>query len=139
MKGVTAFGAGLVFAVGLCLAGMTWPTKVIGFLDFSGSWDPSLAFVMLGAIGVHALFVRYAKRMVRPRFESSFAIPVERRVDGALIAGAAIFGVGWGLSGYCPGPAVVSVAAFGRPALVFVLAMVSGMLVFKWSGVAGNA
>jgi uncharacterized protein len=131
MKGLTAFGSGLVFAVGLCLAGMTLPTKVIAFLDITGSWDPSLAFVMLGAIAVHAPFARGARRMGRPRFESCFSLPVDRDVDGALVAGAAIFGVGWGLSGYCPGPAVVSLAVFGRPTVVFVAAMVSGILLFQ--------
>jgi uncharacterized membrane protein YedE/YeeE len=138
VKALTAFASGVLFAVGLCVSGMTHPSKVIAFLDFTGQWDPSLAFVMLGAIGVHALFVRYAVRVGRPLFDSAFALAEGRSVDGELVAGAAIFGVGWGLAGYCPGPAVVSVAAFGHNALTFVAAMVFGMLLYRLAPVGDS-
>ena len=139
MKALTAFASGVLFAAGLCLSGMTHPSKVIAFLDVTGQWDASLAFVMLGAIGVHAVFVRYAVRMGRPRFDSRFALPEKRSVDGELVVGAAIFGVGWGLAGYCPGPAVVAVAAFGHNALTFVAAMVFGMLLYRLVPVSGDS
>jgi uncharacterized membrane protein YedE/YeeE len=124
---VACFACGLVFALGLGLSGMTQPTKIIGFLDVTGAWDPSLAFVMVGAIGVHFVFVRVARRTREPLFGGAFAWPSKTAVDGRLIAGAALFGVGWGIAGYCPGPAVVSAASLGAGALVFVAAMAAGM------------
>ncbi len=123
---VTAFGCGLLFALGLGLSGMTQPSKIIGFLDVAGPWDPSLAFVMLGALGVHFLFVRRAQRGGTPRFASSFSWPAPAAVDARLVAGAAIFGVGWGLSGYCPGPALVSLVTLTPAVLLFVSAMAVG-------------
>ena len=125
---VTAFACGLVFALGLGLSGMTQPSKIIGFLDLAGPWDPSLAFVMIGAIGVHFLFVRRARRTPFPRFAARFSWPVTARIDARLVAGAAIFGVGWGLAGYCPGPALVSLATLGPGVIVFVAAMAVGVL-----------
>ncbi len=121
-----AFACGLVFALGLGLSGMTRPSKVLGFLDVLGDWDPSLAFVMAGAIGVHFLFVRWARRTPSPRFGSRFSWPPERALDARLVAGAALFGVGWGLAGYCPGPALVALGSFAPGVLLFVAAMAAG-------------
>jgi uncharacterized membrane protein YedE/YeeE len=124
-----AFAAGLLFGVGLVLSGMTQPQKVLGFLDVFGRFDASLLFVMGGAVGVHALAYRLITRRNAPLFASVFALPTRRDVDAKLLLGAAIFGVGWGLSGYCPGPSIVSLAAGATPVVVFVLAMLAGMLI----------
>ncbi len=124
-----AFASGLVFALGLGLSGMTRPSKVLGFLDVAGSWDPSLAFVMVGAIGVHFLFVRRARRRASPRMAPRFTWPPEGRIDARLLAGAALFGIGWGLAGYCPGPSLVALASFGPGVLLFVSAMAAGTLI----------
>lgn len=120
--------AGLLFGVGLAISGMTLPSKVIGFLDITGDWDPSLAFVMGGAIGVHALLLRLVDRRKAPLFNASFCLPITRGVQGSFVLGAAIFGVGWGLAGFCPGPALVSAAANAPSAVLFVAAMCVGML-----------
>jgi uncharacterized protein len=122
-----AFASGLVFAFGLGLSGMTRPGKILGFLDVAGAWDPSLALVMVGAVGVHFLFVRRARRRASPWLAPRFAWPPERRIDARLLAGAALFGIGWGLAGYCPGPALVALASFGPGVLLFVSAMAVGM------------
>lgn len=127
MRRLAALGSGLLFGVGLILAGMTDPAKVRGFLDFAGAWDPTLAFVMAGAIGVHAPLLYVIRRRERPLFASSFDIPSANRVDGRLIAGASIFGAGWGLAGICPGPAIVSLGLGLPTALVFVVGMVIGI------------
>lgn len=119
---LAAFAAGALFAVGLGVSGMTLPSKVIGFLDVTGDWDPSLAFVMVGAIGVYAAFLRLFPRRAAPP-----SIAASRPIDRRLIAGAALFGIGWGLSGYCPGPALTSLVTLTAPALIFVGAMVMGM------------
>lgn len=120
MSRASALGAGLVFGVGLCVAGMTQPAKVVAFLDVAGAWDPSLALVMAGAIGVHAPALWWIDRRHGGVYASRGA------VDARLVAGAAVFGVGWGLGGYCPGPAVASVGAGSLTALVFALAMFVG-------------
>jgi uncharacterized protein len=124
-----AFASGLVFALGLGLSGMTRPSKVLGFLDVAGSWDPSLAFVMVGAIGVHLLFVRRARRAASPRMAPRFTWPPEGRIDVRLLAGAALFGIGWGLAGYCPGPSLVALASLGPGVLLFVSAMAAGTFI----------
>jgi uncharacterized protein len=124
-----AFGAGLLFGIGLVVSGMTQPQKVIGFLDLFGQFDPSLMFVMLGAIAVHAVAYRFSVRRGRPLFAPAFEWPSRRNVDRKLLLGAAVFGAGWGLGGYCPGPAVVSLPGGGWQALSFVLAMLAGMWV----------
>jgi uncharacterized membrane protein YedE/YeeE len=114
---VVAFLAGLVFAVGLALAGMTMPSKIVAFLDVTGAWDPSLALVMLSAIGVYLPVHRAVRRRGRPVLAGAvLSVPSETAIDGRLVGGAAIFGVGWGLSGLCPGPAIVSVGAACRGA-----------------------
>jgi uncharacterized membrane protein YedE/YeeE len=126
---LVAFVAGVVFAVGLGISGMTQPSKIIHFLDFTGGWDPSLAFVMVGAIGVHVMFARRAKRTTAPWFAPSFALPLATGLDRRLLLGAAMFGVGWGTAGYCPGPAIVSVVTLDPTALSFVAAMLAGMVI----------
>jgi uncharacterized membrane protein YedE/YeeE len=126
----SAFVTGLCFGVGLILGGMTLPSKVVGFLDVTGDWDPSLAFVMGGALVVHLALYRWILRRPAPLLDVRFHLPTRRDLDPRLFAGAAIFGAGWGLAGYCPGPALVSVAAGSRP-LTFVAAMIAGMLLFK--------
>lgn len=124
-----AFVSGVVFALGLGLAGMTRPSKILAFLDVAGPWDPSLAFVMVGAIGVHFLFVRVARRSASPRLAPRFAWPLEKRIDGRLLLGAALFGIGWGLAGYCPGPSLVSLASLAPGVMLFVSAMAVGTFV----------
>lgn len=126
-----SFVSGLVFAVGLALSGMTQPAKVLGFLDVSGTWDPSLAFVMMGAIGVHALCYRFIRRRPAPIFAPEFALPTSQRVDAPLLLGAALFGVGWGLGGFCPGPALTSLVTGAPKVLVFVGAMLAGMYLHR--------
>lgn len=128
MKTVVALLAGVVFGVGLLLSGMVTPATVVGFLDITGAWDPSLAFVMAGAIGVHAPFVWLARRRQAPLFDTTFHWPQASKIDPPLVAGAAIFGIGWGISGYCPGPALVSLGTGATPVLVFVGAMIAGTL-----------
>jgi uncharacterized membrane protein YedE/YeeE len=137
MKAIgAAFFAGILFAIGLCVSGMTNPAKIIAFLDFAGAWDPSLAFVMAGAVGVHAVASRMALRAPRPVWSSRYFLPTRRDVDLPLIAGAAIFGLGWGIAGYCPGPAVVSLVAPSPGLVTFVLAMAVGTLALPLSRAA---
>jgi uncharacterized membrane protein YedE/YeeE len=126
---LVAFVAGLLFAVGLGIAGMTSPAKVLAFLDmFGGSWDPSLMFVMGGAILVYAPVYRLLKDRDAPKFAERFHWPTANDIDVKLVLGAALFGIGWGLSGLCPGPALVAVVTGAVPLLVFVAAMLAGML-----------
>jgi len=118
---------GLVFGVGLIIAQMTNPAKIIGFLDISGQWDPSLAFVMAGAVVVFSIAYLLALRRHAPLFEERFIVPEKTRLDKPLVIGSLIFGAGWGLAGFCPGPAIVS-SGFGDPRVwAFVVAMFAGM------------
>jgi len=117
---------GVLFAVGLLVSGMTEPAKVTAFLDITGAWDPTLAFVMGGAILVHAPIVRLVRNRHQPVFADRFHWPTQHTIDVRLVAGAAIFGVGWGLSGY-PGPALVGLAGAAPAAVVFVGAMLAGI------------
>jgi uncharacterized protein len=126
---VAAFVSGVLFAVGLAVSGMTKPSKVIGFLDVFGEWDASLAFVMMGAIAVHLAAGRLILRRRSPLFERSFHLPTRKDIDRRLVVGAAVFGVGWGLGGFCPGPALVTAASGAAAALVFVVGMIAGMKV----------
>jgi uncharacterized protein len=130
--GVTAFASGLLFSAGLLLSGMTQPSKVLGFLDLAGDWDPSLMFVMGGAIAVHFFFARRALRPgAHPLFAADFERPTQTAIDTRLLAGAAIFGIGWGMSGYCPGPALVSVVTLSSKTVAFVLAVAVGTLAMR--------
>lgn len=119
--------AGLLFGAGLAFGGMTQPRKVIGFLDFGGAWDPSLAFVMASALAVHVLAYRFIRGSAAPLFADEFAVPKLRQLDWRLISGSAVFGIGWGLAGYCPGPAIVSLGAGSIQAVVFIPALFLGM------------
>jgi uncharacterized protein len=131
MRVFSALVAGALFGVGLLTSGMVRPDKVLGFLDVAGQWDPSLAWVMVGAIGVHLLLRRLILRRARPLLSPSFQLPSKRRVDSPLVAGAAIFGVGWGLGGYCPGPSLVTAATGTLSPLLFVGGMLLGMVLTK--------
>ncbi|MEM7159762.1 MAG: YeeE/YedE family protein [Myxococcota bacterium] len=135
----TALLCGVVFGLGLGLAGMTNPAKVLSFLDVTGDWDPSLAFVMAGAIAVYAPAYRLVTRRSAPHLGPRFHLPTRRDIDARLVVGALLFGAGWGLGGFCPGPALVSAAGLGRSALVFTVAMVFGMAVFSWGQHHGDA
>ncbi len=126
---LVAYLAGALFGAGLLLAGMTDPARVLGFLDVLGDWDPTLAFVMIGAIAVHATTYQLIRRRPSPLFDSTFHLPTRNDLDARLLAGAALFGVGWGLAGFCPGPALVAAASGASTALVFVAAMIAGMFV----------
>jgi uncharacterized membrane protein YedE/YeeE len=131
MNPLSAFIAGVMFAAGLCISGMTRPEKVLGFLDVTGAWDPSLMFVMAGAIGVHLTMRKLLAGRPKPLFAASFATPPKKEIDRRLVLGAALFGVGWGLTGICPGPALVSLTTGARPLFAFVAAMVLGMALFN--------
>jgi uncharacterized membrane protein YedE/YeeE len=130
MKHWAAFGAGVSFALGLCLAGMTLPQKVIGFLDLA-HWDPSLLFTMFGACVVSFMGWRLRARLAQPLIGGVFPAAAKPHLDARLVLGAALFGVGWGLAGYCPGPAIVSLGAGAGGAWVFFAAMVAGMGIFQ--------
>lgn len=127
------FLAGLIFAAGLAISGMTRPAKVIGFLDPLGGWDPSLALVMVGAIGVHAVAYAIAGRLPRPLVDGAWALPSGWPIGRRLVVGAVVFGVGWGLGGVCPGPALTAVWGGSVQMAVFVAAMVVGMGAFELS------
>jgi len=131
MKWLTLFLSGLLFAVGLGVAGMTQPEKVIGFLDIFGNWDPSLMFVMGGAVGINMLLYRLTRRRPCPVYSNQFTTPRHRKITIRLIMGAAIFGAGWGLAGYCPGPALVSTATGSIPVFVFITTMLAGMTLYR--------
>lgn len=128
MNVLASFLSGLVFAVGLAVGGMTDPNKVLSFLDVAGGWDPSLAFVMGGAILVYAPTYHWFTRKTRPLLHHAFHLPTRKDIDLRLVAGGVLFGVGWGLGGFCPGPAIVSAASLRSDVLMFVAAMFAGML-----------
>jgi uncharacterized membrane protein YedE/YeeE len=129
-----ALATGLIFGFGLAISGMTQPEKVMGFLDVlgfaSGSWDPTLAFVMIGALAVAAPGFAVARRRQRPLLAKAAAWPSKRAIDRPLIAGAVLFGIGWGLVGLCPGPAIANLASLSSRVIAFVVAMAAGMLAF---------
>lgn len=132
MQKLSAFIVGLLFGLGLILSGMTDPGKVQGFLDLFGNWDPSLAFVMGGAIAVGFFAYALAKQRTRNFLGGAMHLPKATAIDKRLVIGSLTFGVGWGLAGFCPGPGLVSMASGEVKGLVFVAAMVAGMLVFEW-------
>lgn len=124
---VASLAAGLLFGLGLVISGMSDPAKVLNFLDIAGAWDPSLAFVMAGAVSVAFVGYRIVFGRGRPLFDATFHVPAALAVDPSLIAGSAVFGLGWGLSGFCPGPAFTALPFFAAGTLVFVPAMFAGM------------
>ena len=124
---LSALFSGLVFGLGLVVSGMSNPAKVLNFLDVAGTWDPSLAFVMGGAVLVTAVGYRLILKRPAPQFAASFALPSRRDIDIPLVAGAAIFGLGWGLGGFCPGPAFTALPLGKTGTLAFVPAMLAGM------------
>lgn len=134
-----AFAVGLVFSVGLVISGMTQPSKVVGFLDFFGDWDPSLAFVMGGAVLVNVgLYWLTIKKRSKPVFDINFHVTQNRQINPRLLLGAALFGIGWGLSGFCPGPAVTSVATATVPVIVVVSSMVAGIYLMRILPIPGR-
>lgn len=125
------FVSGVIFALGLGISGMTNPAKIVSFLDITGNWDPSLALVMVGAIGTYSLLYRVVRRNEAPLFAEAFSVPDRREIDGRLVSGAALFGVGWGLGGFCPGPSIVAMLSGAPVVFVFVASMLLGMGVFE--------
>jgi uncharacterized membrane protein YedE/YeeE len=128
---IAALVVGFVFALGLGLSGMTQPQKVVGFLDLFGQWDPSLIFVMVGAIIVHFVTYKLIRKKTSPLFGNQWHVPTKTDITPALIIGSFIFGVGWALGGFCPGPAVTSLASFDKVPFIFVVSMLFGMFLFK--------
>lgn len=138
-RNIYQFGAallsGIVFGFGLSLSGMLNPVRVQGFLDVFGAWDPSLAFVLGGAVVVAFIGVQVMKRMRHPVFDDSFHVPTNRRIDAPLVIGSALFGLGWGIGGFCPGPAIASLSVGIPETALFVVAMLAGMTLYDrvWS------
>ena len=126
-----ALVAGLLFGLGLAISGMMDPAKVLGFLDVAGPWDPSLAYVLGGAVGVSAIGYVVAAQMGKPAMAPRFDIPTTRTVDARLVGGATLFGIGWGLVGLCPGPALAALSLGLTSIGVFVVAMFAGMVLFR--------
>jgi uncharacterized membrane protein YedE/YeeE len=131
---IFALLSGLIFGLGLLISGMANPAKVLGFLDLAGAWDPSLALVMAGAIGVGLPAFAWGKRRTRAFDGQPMQIPSSRKIDRRLLLGSLLFGIGWGVAGFCPGPAVVALGAAVPKAVLFVLAMLVGMAFYQWSG-----
>ena len=132
MKSILSAGVvGFIFALGLGISGMTQPQKVVGFLDVFGNWDPSLMFVMIGSIAVHFILFRLIKKRGTPLFSSQWHLPTKTQITPSLVIGSVVFGVGWGLGGYCPGPALVSLGSIQARPFIFITAMIIGMLIFK--------
>jgi uncharacterized protein len=128
---IASFGCGLIFGAGLLISGMTQPEKVLGFLDIFGAWDATLAFVMAGAVAVAAIGFTLARRRAVPILAPKYFWPERNDIDAPLVTGAILFGIGWGLVGICPGPALVNLAGLSQPILVFVAAMALGMLAYE--------
>lgn len=131
MTAAVSFFSGLAFGIGLLLSGMSSPSKVLGFLDLGGRWDPSLAFVMAGAIAVGAIAFAFARRMRVSISGAPMRLPTATQIDRRLVIGGLLFGVGWGLAGFCPGPALVAAAAGYSKAVLFCGAMLIGMFAFE--------
>lgn len=128
---LTSLLTGLVFGLGLMVSGMANPAKVLGFLDLAGRWDPSLALVMAGAIAVGSAAFLLAKNRTRSLLGADMKLPTASRIDRRLVMGSALFGMGWGIAGFCPGPGLVALGMGESKALVFVAAMLAGMAVFE--------
>ena len=130
---IAGLSTGFIFGLGLCLSHMTDPAVVQGFLDIAGAWDPTLVFVMAGGVAVTFIGYRFVLRRKRPIWGTKFPPPVSGTIDTSLLSGAAIFGIGWGLAGYCPGPAIVSLASGRRAVILFVVSMLAGMIAVRWT------
>ncbi|HEY0491222.1 MAG TPA: YeeE/YedE family protein [Telluria sp.] len=131
MRMITSLIAGLVFGIGLIISGMTNPAKVLGFLDLAGLWDPSLALVMGGAIAVGVLAFQIARKRSKSLLGDPMRLPGATQVDRRLLLGGLAFGVGWGLAGFCPGPALASLATGGVKPAIFTVAMIAGMVIYE--------
>jgi uncharacterized membrane protein YedE/YeeE len=130
MKHLIAFAVGLIFGMGLLISGMTQPDKIFGFLDIFGRWDPSLIFVMGGALAVAAVGFYIAEKRGKSVLGDPLALPAKNEIDPRLLTGAAIFGLGWGLAGICPAPAIVNLGFASAPAYIFAAAMIAGMVAY---------
>lgn len=130
-QALAAFFLGLLFSLGLGVAGMTQPEKILAFLDVTGDWDPSLLLVMGSATLVYFLSYRRITQLSAPLLAEKFSLPTAGRIDARLITGSVLFGIGWGLSGYCPGPALAALPGLSPATLVFVISMLAGMVLFK--------
>jgi hypothetical protein len=131
-KIASALLAGLLFGLGLTVSQMVNPAKVLNFLDIAGTWEPSLLFVLGGAVATAFIGFRLAGRRAKPLLDESYPLPTATRIDGRLLGGAILFGVGWGLIGFCPGPAVAALTLDGWPVPLFVGAMLAGMGLYRW-------
>ena len=129
-KHLVSFVSGVLFALGLAIGGMLEPARVVGFLDFLGTWDPTLAFVMAGGLGVNTVAYYFTKQRKAPALVDSFHLPDKKEITARLIGGSVLFGAGWALAGYCPGPAVTTLASGTFSAFAFVAAMAAGMYVW---------
>lgn len=130
-NGITALIVGFLFAIGLGISGMTQTQKIIGFLDIFGKWDPTIVFVMSGAVIVHFITYKFIRKRKSPVLSPQWHVPNKRELTPSLIIGATVFGFGWGLGGFCPGPALTSVASFELKPILFVLSMIVGMILFR--------
>lgn len=132
MRLVLTYLTGLIFGLGIAVSGMINPAKVINFFDFFGNWDPSLAFVMGGALAVTFVGYRLAMRRPAPLLADRFQLPVNQRIDARLLGGAAIFGIGWGIAGFCPGAALPALGTGHGEVFIFVAALISGIMTARW-------
>jgi len=129
---IVAFITGLLFAIGLVVADMTNPQRIINFLDVAGAWDPTLLGVVGGAVITAAIGNLFARRRGQPMFAESFAVPMKELIDRRLLLGAALFGIGWGMAGYCPAPALTGSAFMNSATWIFLISMLTGMAIFSW-------
>ncbi|MFQ5972771.1 MAG: DUF6691 family protein [Alphaproteobacteria bacterium] len=134
LRNLAALGSGILFGVGLAASQMVDPAKILAFLDVAGAWDPSLLVVMMGAVAISLASFRYILRRPAPVLASRFTLPTAREVDGRLVTGAAVYGVGWGMVGFCVGPAIASFAFLQPKSFIFVAAMLAGALISKGTG-----
>ena len=124
---------GVLFSIGLSVSGMVNPNKVLGFLDIAGNWDPALIFVMAGGVLVNTVLFKFILKRKNPLFDQSFSLPTSKDIDKRLIVGSALFGIGWGIGGICPGPGLANLFTLNPKVVVFVVFLVLGMFVFKWT------
>lgn len=130
-KLLSSFLAGFIFAIGLGISGMTDTKKVIGFLDVFGNFDPSLIFVMIGAIAIHFIAFKFIMKQPSPILDTKWYVPNQKKLTPSLIIGSILFGIGWALAGYCPGPALTSLASLNAKPFIFVVSMIGGMAFFQ--------